>query len=81
MGARAGADADGLVDPEVIRPLYAAPLPQTFGVGAYPVTTAYRNVLLVGDGPMAGLGLEGTFLTARQAVALTAQIFPLRRSV
>lgn len=81
VGARAGADADGLVDPEVIRPLYAAPLPQTFGVGAYPVTTAYRNVLLVGDGPMAGLGLEGTFLTARQAVALTAQIFPLRRSV
>ncbi len=80
-GGRVSADADGLVDPEVIRPVYAAPLPETFGVGAYPVTTAYRNVLLVGDGPMAGLGLEGAFLAARQAVTLTQQIFPLRRSV
>ena len=39
------------LDPRGIIPLTGQPLPQTLGAGILPTETAYRNILIAGDGP------------------------------
>ncbi len=56
----------GAAEPEPVRttpmrPAFTCDLPRVLGVGAAPLATGLKNVLLVGAGTLPGLGVEGDF--------------------
>jgi phytoene dehydrogenase-like protein len=73
-----GRGGEAGVDPTELIPVMQAPHPMTLGVSAAPTATAYRNVLLSGNTPFSGLGFEGAFLGALQALAVTRRTLKLR---
>lgn len=66
------------VDGAALSPVYGAPLEHTLGIGALPLETPYRDVLLLGDALFGGLGFEGACLGALQALAVTRSHVRLR---
>lgn len=60
-------------------PIRSVPVPMTLGVGAVPMASGYKNVLLASDAAFAGLGFEGLFLGALQALHVTRQEVKLKR--
>jgi len=53
-------------DPAEFQEIPGDAFPDTLGLSSIPAQTKYRNVLLLGSAYLAGLGLEGAFLGARQ---------------
>ena len=70
----------------VLRPQHLLPVvrdaePMTLGVGAHSVTTPYKNVLVTGESVNSGLGVEGSFLTALQALERTRSLVKLKNTL
>ncbi|MCC6624788.1 MAG: hypothetical protein IT385_26295 [Deltaproteobacteria bacterium] len=61
------------VDADALRPVMARPLRDTLDAAPFELETPYKNVLLGGDLAFAGLGFEGTCLSALQALHLTRE--------
>lgn len=59
------------VDARALTPCMLPPHDMTLGIGAVPTTTAYKNIAVASDVSFAGLGFEGSFLAAVQALELT----------
>lgn len=70
-----------ILDPSALVPTVCEPQPGMLGIGAVPPATPYRNILLGGNQPFCGLGLEGAFLGATQAFALTKRALKLRTTL
>jgi len=60
-----------VVDRDALTPTLLTPQPMTLGIGTVPVTSAYKNIAISADACFAGLGFEGSFLAALQALELT----------
>jgi len=68
---RVGADPSAVeLDVEALRPVLARPLADTLDAAPFELETPYKNVILGGDLAFAGLGFEGTCLSALQALHL-----------
>jgi hypothetical protein len=59
------------LDPGEVQELYDLPFDGCLELSAIPCQTCYKNVLMLGDHYLGGLGLEGSILGARQAFAWT----------
>ena len=55
-------------------PLYGSPLPDTLESSPIACRTAYKNILVTGDHLHSGLGFEGAFMGALNAVKLTSDM-------
>jgi hypothetical protein len=66
---------------DALTPAYRQALPETLGASAFGAETPYRNLLLAGEQRFAGLGFEGTCITALQALHLTRERVKLHRGL
>jgi hypothetical protein len=53
-----------VVDPAGLVPVYPDTLPRTCDLFTWPIRTAYKNVLFLGEGASGALGFEGAFVRA-----------------
>ncbi len=70
--------ASETVDVSGLHAIYGSPVPMTLDVGALPMRTPYRNVLLLSQAVFGGLGLEGAARGALQALATTRELVRLK---
>ena len=67
-----------VVDPAGLMTRYADPLPRSLDLMTWPVRTAYRNLLYLGDGVAGPLGFEGAFVSAFMAFNVLKSKVPLK---
>ena len=70
----------------VLRPQHLLPVvrdaePMTLGIGAQTISTPYKNILATGESVNSGLGVEGSFLTALQALERTRSLVKLKSTL
>jgi hypothetical protein len=69
------------LDLEALTPIHRLPLADTLGASAFTAETPVKNLLLAGEQRFAGLGFEGTCVTALQALHLTRERVKLHRGL
>lgn len=67
------------LDPTEVQETYDEPFEGCLEFSALPARTCYKNFLLLGDNYLGGLGLEGSFMAARQAFAWTREKIVLKQ--
>lgn len=67
------------LDPAEVQEVFETPYDECLGLSAFPGRTYYKNVLMLGDHYLGGLGLEGSILGARQAFAWTTDKIVLKQ--
>lgn len=68
-----------VLDPREIQPVYSKALEDTLELSPIPFITGYKNILILGDEIYSGLGLEGAFLAASQAIQWTTENIKLKK--
>lgn len=67
------------LDPAEVQEVYADAVPNSLELTAVPCETAYKNLLILGDHYLGGLGLEGAIIAARQAFSWTCDNIVLKQ--
>jgi hypothetical protein len=62
-------------------PVARDPEPMMLGIGTNTPTTPYKNILVTGESIMSGLGVEGSFLTALQALERTRSLVKIKNTL
>jgi len=68
-----------VLDPIEVRDVYTSPLEGTLDLSPVPFHTEYRNILVLGDAAYGALGMEGSLMAARQAMAWTEDNVKLKK--
>lgn len=67
-----------ILDPEGLTPVYPDTVPRSLDLMTWPVRTAYRNLLNLGDCTAGPLGFEGAFVSAFVAFNVLKNRIPLK---
>ncbi|HOU53777.1 MAG TPA: hypothetical protein PLQ97_07595 [Myxococcota bacterium] len=72
---------DTVVEPAGLVPFWSETHKRSLGLATWPLRTAYRNVLFLGEGAAGPLGFEGAFIAGLQAFQLLKEKLPLKSGV
>ena len=67
-----------IIDMAGLQPIYDAPMARSLDMVTWPVRTAYKNVLFLGDDSAGPLGFEGAFVSAFMAFDVLKKLFQLK---
>jgi len=67
------------LDPGELQEVFADPFPGCLELSALPCQAWYKNIVMLGDHYLGGLGLEGAFMAAQQAFKLTCDRIVLKK--
>jgi hypothetical protein len=67
------------LDPSELQEVFGTPAEGCLDLSAVPASSAYKNVIYIGEHYLGALGLEGEFLAANQAFKWVAQRIRLKR--
>jgi len=72
---------DTVVDPSGLVPFWPEVHKRSLGLAIWPIRTAYRNAIFLGEGAAGPLGFEGAFVAGLQAFHLLKEKMPLKSGV
>lgn len=67
-----------VIDPSGLHPVYDEPVGRSLDLVTWPVRTAYKNVLFLGDETSGPLGFEGSFVSAFMAFGVLKKLIQLK---
>jgi len=69
---------ESIVDPSGLQPIHENTVPRSFDLVTWPVRTAYKNILFLGDDTAGPLGFEGAFVSAFMAFDVLKKMIHLK---